>query len=526
MPHRLLLPVLAAAAIGCLQAGRPVDGRQLYKGRSVEKPSFVGIDKAAYVLFQVRTAPAAPPRSATYDLWLANYDTGETRPLVQNIADRDAWRPQVDMAGIRYMIVDESSVEGGSSVDVPSPVGTLVRLDLTKGVLERIPNASSFSISAPKGEFFYRTVAAGAHLPELHFRTSLGSDRDLGPSAGTVQVTDIDRVYFVAGEDKVLSRITSADGPVQAIHPKVTRFQLSDDEKWVALTTTVMGKGATVVMQIDTGLERQVPGINPCCWLSFSGTTFVYSESGTGNVPGKLHSYDVAADRDQVLTLPQGLSDVSSVMGRPNSKLVLFMDAQGRLALVDPANPAAGRVLDVRPVSPSFTDDGRFFVYIQPDPQAQGEGQLLVQDADFLQPPRLLSPAGSLVPQGGYFFITDGGRRILVFWGHFGRNASDLYFGNYETGDLRVVANGISEVTVTSRRVFGILRVSEQDLVGELVNKDLIMNQETVLAHDVADATLWGPRVAFVLRGRVESERDGLWATGIDGVSGGMKANP
>jgi hypothetical protein len=526
MPRGLLLSVLAAAAIGCLQVGPPVNGRQLYKGRAVEKPGFVGVGKAAYVLFQVRTAPAMPPRSATYDLWLANYDTGETRLLLQNVADRDSWRMQADMAGIRYVMVDESSVDGGSNIGVPAPVATLVRLDLTMGVLERIPNVSTFSLGAPKGEFFYRTVAPGAHLPELHFRTSQGTDRDLGPSAGAAQVTDVDRMYFVAGEDRILSRITSADGPVETIHAKVTRFQLSDDEKWVALQTNVMGKAQTLAVQIGTGVERQVPGLNPCCWLSFSGTTFAYSESAMGGASGKQHYYDVAADQDRTVPLPPGLSDVSSVMGRPNSTMAIYMDSQGRLALVDPANPATGRMLDIHPVSPSFTDDGRFFVYIQPDPQSQGEGQLLVQDADFLQPPRLLSPAGSLVPQSGYFFITDNGHRIMVFWAHFGRNASDLYFGNYETGDLRVVANGISEVTVTSRRVFGILRVSEQDLVGELVNKDLIMNQETVLAHDVADATLWGPRVAFVLRGRVASDRDGLWAIGIDGVPGGMKANP
>src|SRR5690242_9476096 len=68
--RRLLLPVLAATALGCLKAGPPVQGRQLYAGREIEKPTFVGVNNAADVMFQVRTALAMPPRSATYDLWL------------------------------------------------------------------------------------------------------------------------------------------------------------------------------------------------------------------------------------------------------------------------------------------------------------------------------------------------------------------------------------------------------------------------------------------------------------------------
>jgi hypothetical protein len=526
MPRRLVLSLLAAAALGCLKAGPPVQGRQLFKGRDIEKPAFVGLDGMAFVLFQVRTSLAMPPRSATYDLWLANYDTGETRLLLQNVADRDSWHVQADRTGVRYVMVDEQSIDGGSSVGVPSPAGTLVRLDLVKGVLERIPNVSTFSLAGPNGQFFYRTVTPGARLPELHFRTSTGSDRDLGPSAGAAQVTGPDRVYFVASEDRTLSRITGADAPIEVIHPKVTRFQLSGDETWAVLQTTDTGKTQLVAHALAGGVEHPVPGMNPCCWLGFNGNAFVYSESAMGSEPGKVHSYDVVADRDQVTTLPTGLADLSSVVAPPNCSQALYVDGQGRVAIGARNDVATSKLLEIRPLSPSFSDDCRSIVYINPDPEAQGEGQLMAQDVGLQQPPRLLAPAGSLVPQGGYFFVTDGTSHILVFWAHFGRNASDLYFANVETGELRVVANGISEVTVTARRVFGILRVSEQDLVGELVNKDLVLDHETVLAHDVADATLWGPRVAFVLRGRVASDHDGLWGIGIDGVAGGMKTTP
>jgi hypothetical protein len=505
-----------------LPEGRPVEGRHLFEGRNVEKPSFVGIDKVAYVMFQERTATALPPRSAVYNLWLVNYETGERRLVLSNVADRDSWRPQADTKGLRYIMVDEHLVDGGSAVGVPTPAGTLVRLDLLKGELERIPEVSTFAVN-PTGQFFYRTVTPGGRLPELRLRTVAGSDRVLGPSAGAAQIVAPDRMYFVAGEDRVLSRINGAEAPVEPIHERVSRFLLSADEKWVVMQTSDQDKKAqTVALELATGTQRILPGVNPCCWMGFDGREFIYSESAANGMQGKLHAFNVTTGADRVVTLPQGLSDVSSIIGRPMSDDALFVDSQGRMAFVSNENPSAGKVLDIRPVSPAFSDDGRFLVYVEPDPDQMGEGRLMVQDGDFAQPPRLFSPPGSLVPPGGYFFIADGERRILVFWAHFGRNASDLYFGNHETGESRIVAEGISEVTVTARRVFGIVRVSEQDLVGELVNKDLVMDKETVLAHSVSDATVWGTRVAFVIRERIGTANDGLWAIPSDGVHGQM----
>src|SRR3954469_25945268 len=110
--RRLLLPVLALAVplAACLPEGRPVDGRQLFAGRDVEKPVFVGIDKVAYVTFQERTSTALPPRSAVYNLWIVNYETGEKRLLQSNVADRDSWRPTADSKGVRFLMVDEHFV--------------------------------------------------------------------------------------------------------------------------------------------------------------------------------------------------------------------------------------------------------------------------------------------------------------------------------------------------------------------------------------------------------------------------------
>jgi len=440
--------------------------------------------------------------------------------VVANVADRDSWRTQADKAGVRFVMVDERFVDGGSTVGVPAPVGTLVRLDLVRGELERIPDVSTFSV-ADEAQFIYRTVTEGSRAPELWLRTSNGTNRSLGPSAGTAQLTALDELYFVAGEERELSRVSGPDAPVVPIRKKVNRFLLSDDLRWAALQVTLEGgKSQALVRDLSTGMERHLPGGNPCCWRGFSGPEFLYSESAVGNTPGKLHAFNAFSGADRVLTLPAGLLDLSSVVARPNSGEALFLDSQGRLAVVQVDDPSGGRLLDIRPVSPAYSEDGKHLIYVDPDAVATGEGRLIVQDADFHEPPRMLSPPGSLVQAGGYFFIADGPRRILVFWAHFGRNASDLYFSNHLTGEASVVAERISEVTVTSRRVFGIVRVSEQDLVGELVNKDLINNKEVVLAHSVSDSTAWGGRVAFVIRERLASANDGLWAIPIDGING------
>lgn len=531
MRLRLLVALLIAAA-GCLKEGRPVDGRQLFTGREVEKPAFIGIDKVAYVTFHVRKTQAVAPLAASYELWLVNYETGEKRLLLENVSDRDSWRQQADMAGVRYLMVDERAIESGSGAGAPQPVGTLVRLHLIHGVLERIPDVSNFTLLEGANHFFYRTVKPGSRLPELHYRTDDGAGgqitRAMGPSGGVAHVVAPGRMYFVTGEDRALARINDIRAPVEIIREKVTRYQLNGDERWVVLQTTekMTSKPTTVALEIGTALERKLPGSTPCCWLGFRGNEFYYSETATGEMPGRLHAFDVTTGADRVITLPRGLADISGEMGRPKSTQVLYSDSQGRLALAPAGDPAAGRLLEIRPASPSFTEDGRHFLYIDPDPVAQSEGKLMMIDGDFLQAPRLLSPPGALVPQGGFFFIEEPGRRILVFWAHFGRNASDLYFANHESGQHSIVAEGISEVTVTPRRVFGILRVSEQDLTGELVNKDLNMNYENVLAYSVSDATVWGSRVAFIIRERVGSKNDGLWAIPIDGVPGGKRLAP
>ena len=105
---------------------------------------------------------------------------------------------------------------------------------------------------------------------------------------------------------------------------------------------------------------------------------------------------------------------------------------------------------------------------------------------------------------------------IFVFWAYLVRGSRDLYFANHETGELKVVARSIGNVSVDSQRIFGTVNESEQDLVGDLVVDDVQDSGGRTLAHAVGEATAWSGLVGYVVRGRVSSDHDGLWGTTLD----------
>jgi hypothetical protein len=503
----LLLP-LAALLAGCLKEGRPVVGRPLIMGRAVEKPEFV--KDGTWVAYEVRQKIAEPPYSATYDWWMVNYDTAENRPLLQNVADR--WGHTHNDAGTWFLVTDEVAVPSLSTT-----AGTLVLLDLDQGILDRISDVTSFSLRSDTKQFFYRSVSEGSKLAALHLRLQDGTDRLVGLSSGAAEYRG-DRFYCVLGEDKTLSRLRKQDGPLEAIRSKVNRFSINADESWVLMQVTgESGKSQIVARQLDTGVEHVVPATQNAYWMDFSGTRFTYTESATDTHPATINHYDVVTEAHDTAPGPAGLVDIHDIQQRPNSTDTFYRDSSGQLAVVHKGE-VDGHLITGGPFQLSWTEDGKYVLWIEPVTSTPPQGKLMIQDLDFQQPARQLSPKGSLVPVPGYFFIGKPDQRILVFWGQFGHNGVDLYYANHETGDNKVVAEGISEVVVTPFQIVGIVRVSEQDLTGDLVNKDLVMDKEVVLAHEVAAQVIYGDKVVFVLRERVSSGQDGLWAIGIDGT--------
>jgi hypothetical protein len=510
MQFRLLLLPLALLA-GCLKGGRDVVGFSLVRGRAVEKPAFV--KDGAWVTYELRRRSAEAPFSGAYDFAMVNYDTGEVRPLVENVADR--WGRQDSDTGIQYLVADETASPSGT-------MGTLVLLDLDQGVQARIPDVTSFQPLRGTREFFYRVVTPDSKLATLRYRSQDGTDRPLGLSSGGVEFRS-NRLYFLTSETdedrtKTWSRITRPDGPIEVLRTRVNRFQLQADEKWAILQTTDAGNAQIVARDLESGKEKVIPESQNAYWMDFSDHVFLYIEAAAAGVPARIHTYDVVTEQHTVTSAPAGLVDVRDMRGRPNSTDRLLFDSQGQLAVVA-ANGVDAHLIAGNPQQLTVTEDGKYAIYIELAIAMPPQGRLMIQDLDFRDAPRLLSPRGGQVPVPGFFFIRDNTRPILVFWAQFGHNGVDLYYANHETGDQRVVAEGISEVVVTPHQIVGIVRVSEQDLIGDLVNKDLVLDKEIILAHEVAEESVHGDRVVFVIRERVSSERDGLWAIGIDGTS-------
>lgn len=513
-----------------LPAERGVRGRQILAARDFERIGFRVEGGGLYVTYEVRLPQPDARLKPAFDLMMVPWNGGPTgegaRRVLANKSDR--WSeaaPPADARGVHYAMVDERVIATGTGA--ATTVGTLVRFDYLAGEIERIEGVVSFSVSGR--HLYYRSVTPGESDPGLHLRDLDGNERAIGATTGAVQWGPGGELYFVAGKDRVLSRLATIDGAIEPLASGVSRYQLRD-ARFAAVSRTVDRKSVAAILSLTDGVETPLAGGDPCCWIGFYGDEFVYAEAATDAGPARLHFLEVGAGVDRFVEVPAPLVDVAGWMPRPESQQWLLFDRQGHTAVYDPTADPPVRSLDFRPASPRFTDDGRHILYIEPRILAANklEGDLMIRDAAFLAPPRQISPRGLYVERGSFFFV--GGDEPLVFWGHYGQegagHASDLYQANHELGTARVIAEGITEVTVGPVSLSGVVRVSQQDLVGDLVRKNTVTGEETIYAHSVADFASFGRAlgrapepclekvcVAFQIRERVPSSREGLWAT-------------
>lgn len=551
-----LLTLLVAS--GCLQPGKLPEGRKLFSGRDLGSLGFVSVDGAAWVAFNRRKAPATPSTGAVSDLWIAgpvdsaslssntapgapSPDGIQQRLVIANRSDRwgAAAAGETVFTQSLFTMVDERQVtSGGAGGGQVESVGTLVRLDPHLQPNVSFGNVSTFTLdSRHDSRLLYRQVPPD-DTPGLFLWDGQDSRR-LGDVANIslldMQVAGSGTAYFVLGSDRVLSRLDKLTDTVQDLHPNVSRFLLRGDEKYATLSLSKAGTSTTVVLELQSGREIPLARPNPCCWLGFANPDlFTYSQSASSGTPAEYHTLDLVSGIDTTLVLPAPLVDYWSVVNRPQSDEDLYLDSAGHGVFWGHNDLQVRRVVQrfgtdepARMLSPIFSRDGRYLIYLDPLPTTQAEpyrhGPLIVRDADLVTEPRQLSTPGMTVEEGHLFFIegpsTDAGASfILVFWANVVRGTSDLFFANHETGELKVVAGAIGSVSVDSQRIFGTVNESAQDAVGDLVVKDVRDNRERILARAVAEATQSGypvepGLVAYTVRGRVSSDHDGLWGT-------------
>jgi hypothetical protein len=487
-----LVPVSFLA--GCLPDDPAVKGQLLYPGSDIERPQFIALPGAPtepWVMFQTRRTRANQFQGGTTDLHLVKWPDGsQHRVVLEGRSDRNEWPAVEDASGARFYMTGERLAPNGL------PVGILNRISLTDGLQETLPEVMSYALGGSRKTFYYRKFV-GQAAPELHLRDLEGHDRNLGPLSGQVMLLGDDLFYYVTGPTQTLTRVQGFDAPAVALRSRVTRFQLGAREEFALATVSDEGVLQTVVLDFKNKTERPLPVKQPCCWLDLRGSTFVFADSAKAGKPAELHYFDVFTGVDTVFTLPPGLADVVAIVPRPgDGSEALIFDSTRRCAVYHMKPTPTVELTGLRPSAPSFSPDGKYLLYLIPDPPPPPPavttlvtGQLFAQDADHWEiPPRKLSPDGASVPiepQKGY--LVRGGRPYpLVFWARYGLGASDLYLGDQETGASVRVAQGIGEVSVSQTHVLGILNMS-QDLTGDLVFRDFADNKERVIEHGVAD---------------------------------------
>ena len=546
-----LLPFL-----GCLQEGPPPDGHQLFHGNQIESPAFIKVGDQTMVRFEDRLAYATVDRGGVSDLWISSFDGTSQRKVVANRSDN--WGEQgPDNAGDRYFMVDEHLV---ASAGGQARVASLVRLGPTLDEEFRLDGISNYvRFTVPIGALFEtpqadetcpgfptlkndcpqllyeRPVEPGQRFPTLMLWDGT-NHLPLGADASPFQVQPVgNSLYFILDDQYTLTRLNRPSYALDSLRRNVSRFSVSGDEHYAAIAVNDDNKSKTVVLDLKTGAEIPLVQPNPSGWGVpdrglFGSQTFYYSQNATSSGPAELHELDLVTGKDTVRVLPSLLGNWAGTIKR-NDDERLLLDNLGHGVFTGANDLVARRSLNGPLTAPNFTPDGAYLVYVAPAAptlyDTTIQGPLMFQDAvDTTQPATEISPAGLLVKSqdGPNYFFTDGDKgKILVFWAHLGRASSDLYFADYQSGalptGLRLIARSILSVSISSHVLFGILNMSQQDGVGDLVYRDIDKGMDTLYAHAVSEAAELGGSdlstsyTAYVIHGRADSDRSGLWLT-------------
>ena len=556
----LVLPVLLG---GCLQEGPQPAGVHLFHSQKLASPGFIRIGDEDMIRFIERGEPATLSRGATRDLWITSFDGSRQRKVVSNWSDywgKTEAGPY--NAGDRYFMVDEHLVqsEGGMA-----RVANLIRLGPTlekewelDGIwtFERFTTPIGTLIEEPQPEqtcpgfpelqnncpqiLFERPALPGQAFPQLYLWNG-EQELVLGSDSGSFQhqIMGDGTIYFVLGEKRTLTRLVRPINLVESLRADVWRFSVSGDQRYVALAVTDEGKSKTIVLDLQEKKEIPLAQPNPSAWGGFGGDTFYYSQNATTSGPAELHSLDLLTGEDTFETVPSPLVNLVGSLSRCDDCKScdycderLLLDSLGQGVFTSKNDFVARRRLAGPLLTPSFTKDGKYLIYIAPAAatlyDTSPQGALMFQDAELSQPPIMVSPPGLLVSadQGPAYFFTEGDNGpVLVFWSRLGRASSDLYFADYP-GDglptnLRRMAEAILSVSISVHSLFGIVDMSQQDGVGDLVYMNFDTGTDIFYAHAVSEAAQLGgddlasSYAAYVVRGRVDSDRSGLWLTSM-----------
>jgi len=512
------LCVVLFVTSACLPDPVPIEGKQLFAGRDIENMSFLEVNGKKNVLFETRVSLPSANAGGVVDMWIVAVDgLTSAKRFFSGRVEADSWSslnlggdvPQFWVArNERTVSVAQRSVR----------LTDAVRVDVDGNVLEQIRDVTQFSL-LPRGlKTFRRPLANGKGLG-YHLRGEDGVERILDDLTGPV-IANGSGFFYVGGPELTFYWVPTLSAPAEPLRSGVTRNRFLGENQAI-LTVPEDGKPVDVLFDLSRKTERKLPGTRICCWLDISPKNrdvWRYAEARGANTTATYHEYNVKSGEHSSRALPAPLADLIRILPRPESETSLLFDSAGNVATDDPMREPRVIPIALKVPSPRFSDDGRFILYVKPTTLVPSpEGPLFIQDADFVAPERQLSPVGTSLLISSFFTLEDPVPPVAVFWARFGNGASDLYFGELEGPTVTRVAESIRDVSVTRKRIIGIVRTSLQDLVGDLVIKTIADGSERIVGRSVDSYIMTDDRGAnliqmvYILRTRKAASVEGLW---------------
>jgi hypothetical protein len=520
---------LVAAAFGpgaaCLPDAEPENAHALALGRPFNRVE-IGGDAgggAPWVLYS-RTNE---DRSDVAALWSVPFEGGATRLLTEK---RLLSVPVAFQSDGSVLVQHDPRLLPSGSPNRPWLVAALARIVLATGEVAE-DNAEVQTFGAAPSRFFFRRAKADTSETQLVVSEGGSKRRDLGPAWGP-RFGHGDSVFFVQPQDNGLARLRDVSSNPEKLQSDVSEFSLSPDGRWLVLQKigTEMESGQRMVVPLDTLNAKPLMFPHPCKALGFAPASDRFScgyrEPTTGATRLEVADLNAPANHD-LFELPTSDANFAEVAWRPDEQVGLAVAASARSPSIVIRPNGEPRVQSFGPVvyPAVFTGDGRHLLYVRPDvmPAPGGNeatGPLMIADGDLATPGRPLSPDGYMV--AGFALLE--GDEVLITAVSYSGASVDLFVAPLGGGPARLLASHVIEVMPSGRRVLALVRYNGQDRTSDLVLYDRAADREVPLADSVVDFAVGlppdggpalgpGAPVAFILRDRAPTTREGVWAT-------------
>lgn len=529
--YRVLAATVLVAQLGCLHDEDPPKGTQLLAGHGFRSPYITEWpDGSKRMMFE---SPSETSNYGEVQGWNLEVvplpDPGnpdappfERVQLAPNVEQGLSWD------ALHHLFVRHDTVQVGGRT-----AATIRRIDLTTGTHEEFASALNLSVDYGSGRFTYETLtaaqAAAGERAVLHFNDGQGNDTLVGKVSGLVTMMS-GELWMVSGPELTLQRIAAPGAAAESYIDGVESFwwHWPSDGSLAAVmmmrpADAASGKRKLIDYNFATRSSVDLPSTSYVSVLgtSHDGRRFIYTDGDAEG--GILHQVDLETGDDDPLVIQAGVQIVR-IINRPVTGEPLYVDGNGSLFFIDPANPGRLSAIYVTVRRESFSDDGKYMfatVHGQKSP-------IYVLDADELYAGRS-SNGFPLVPEDikvSRFQPVYGGSQI-VFWGYYGEAVADLYIVDVKPGaPLKKLAPQVDLLNTNLITLVGMIHSSPQDGLSDLVKLNLETGEETLYARSVSDFALYpackecdwlgaGASLVYMVNTRTGSARDGIWVTNL-----------